>query len=139
MTGRRELLQRIAARLRALADPTRLEIVHALEAGELCVGDVIARVGGSQANVSKHLAVLRRAGVVESRREGLNVFYRTADGSAFTICRCVRDALARRLASDERAITGGIDERPARRAPRRAAAGGRLPSRTARANPRRTR
>jgi ArsR family transcriptional regulator len=105
MGERRELLRRIADRLRALGDPTRLEILHVLQEGELCVGDVIAEVGGTQANVSKHLAVLRRAGIVEARREGLKVFYSTTDDSVFTICRAVRDALARRVATEQRAIS----------------------------------
>jgi DNA-binding transcriptional ArsR family regulator len=104
MTGRRKLLQRVAERLKAIGDPTRLEILHTLEGREMCVGDVLARVGGSQANISKHLAVLRRSGIVEARREGLHVFYRTTDDSVFTICVCVRDALTRQLASESRAI-----------------------------------
>jgi ArsR family transcriptional regulator len=117
MTERRELLRRIAERLRALGDPTRLEILHALEGGELCVSDVLQHVGGSQANVSKHLAVLRRAGIVEARRDGLNVFYRTADDSVFVICRCAREALARHVASEQRAISAPASA--ARRRPTR--------------------
>jgi ArsR family transcriptional regulator len=116
MTGRRKLLQRVAERLKALGDPTRLEILHTLEGREVCVGEVLARVGSSQANISKHLAVLRRAGIVEARREGLHVFYRTTDDSVFTICVCVRDALARRLASEKRAIAPGPREVPRARA-----------------------
>ena len=107
MEGRHELLCRIAERFKALGDPTRLEILHALEGRELCVGDVLARVGGSQANVSKHLAVLRRAGIVEARRQGLKVFYGTADESVFDICSSVRDALARHAANEQRAIGRG--------------------------------
>lgn len=109
---RRELLRRIAERLRALGDATRLEILHALDGAELCVGDVLERVGGSQANVSKHLAVLRRAGIVEARREGLKVYYRASDDSVFTICRSVRDALARHAASEQRAVGRERGERP---------------------------
>jgi ArsR family transcriptional regulator len=133
MTEHRELLRRIAERLRALGDATRLEILHALEGGELCVGDVLEHVGGSQANVSKHLAVLRRAGIVEARREGLNVFYRTVDDSAFTICRCAREALARHVAREQRAIAAPA--LVARRHPARAATSHALPP-TKRSRPR---
>jgi DNA-binding transcriptional ArsR family regulator len=93
-----ELFSRIADRLKALSDPMRLKILHSLEERELCVGDVLARVGGSQANVSKHLALLRRA-----RREGTSVFYRVVDPAAFEICRTVCSAIERR-AEEERAV-----------------------------------
>lgn len=90
-----ELLARIAERMKALADPTRLKLLHLLEGGEICVGDLAGQVGGSQANVSKHLGVLRKAGLVSCRRDGMNVCYRVADPSAFTICQLVCDALVR--------------------------------------------
>jgi DNA-binding transcriptional ArsR family regulator len=91
---REELLARIAERLKAMADPTRLRLLHELEGGEICVSDLAAQVGGSQANVSKHLAVLRKAGLVACRRDGMNVCYSIADRSAFEVCRTVCDALA---------------------------------------------
>jgi DNA-binding transcriptional ArsR family regulator len=89
-----DLLVRIAERLKAMADPTRLRLLHQLEQGEICVGDLAVQVGGSQANVSKHLAVLRKAGLVRCRRDGMNVCYAIADRSAFDVCRTVCDALA---------------------------------------------
>jgi len=90
-----ELLARIAERLKAIADPTRLRLLHELELGEICVGDLAGQVGGSQANVSKHLAVLRKAGLVSCRRDGMNVCYSVADPSVFDVCRTVCDALTR--------------------------------------------
>jgi DNA-binding transcriptional ArsR family regulator len=89
-----ELLVRIAERLKAMADPTRLRLLHELEGGEICVSDLAGQVGGSQANVSKHLAVLRKAGLVNCRRDGMNVCYSIADRSAFDVCRTVCEALA---------------------------------------------
>lgn len=89
-----ELLARIADRLKAMADPMRLRILHELDRGEVCVGDLAERVGGSAANVSKHLAVLRAAGLVRCRRDGMNVCYAIADGGVFDVCRLVCDSLA---------------------------------------------
>lgn len=89
-----ELLQRIADRLKALADPMRLRLLHELKAGEVCVSDLASRVGGSQANVSKHLGVLRNAGLVRCHRDGMNVCYEVDDASAFDVCRLVCEALA---------------------------------------------
>ena len=90
-----ELLARISERLKALSDPMRLKILHELEAGEVCVGSLAERVGGSQANVSKHLGVLKSQGLVRCRREGMNVCYSLEDASVFDVCRLVRDALVR--------------------------------------------
>ena len=80
-------LDQIADRLKAMADPTRLRILYVLrDAEELCVGDVTERIGCSQANASKHLAVLKRAGLVRRRRDGMNVFYALDCDAAFEVC-----------------------------------------------------
>ena len=102
-----ELLGRIADVLKAMAAPTRLKILHSLHNGERCVSDILGSVGGSQANVSKHLSVLKRAGLVDCRREGLNVFYRIADPSVFTICNNVCDSLEDRIDREHQAIIEG--------------------------------
>ena len=63
---------------KALADEDRVRIVALLTHGELCVCHVEAALGQSQPSVSRHLAVLRAAGVVESHRDGNWVYYRLA-------------------------------------------------------------
>ncbi len=103
-----ELLTRIAERLKALADPTRLKILHSLEEGERTVTEILEQVGGSQANVSKHLGLMRRVGVLESRREGVNVYYRVIDPAAFAVCRSVCDALERRADSEHRLLRRAV-------------------------------
>ena len=70
---------RAAAIARALADPKRLCVVERLAAGERSVSDLSRDVGCQVPNMSQHLAVLRSAGLVTSRREGSTVFYRLAD------------------------------------------------------------
>jgi len=102
-----ELLNKIADVLKAMADPTRLKILHCLHGGERCVSDILGAVGGSQANISKHLSVLRRAGLVDCRREGLNVFYRIIDDGVFTICSNVCDSLEVRLDKAHQAVVEG--------------------------------
>jgi DNA-binding transcriptional ArsR family regulator len=71
--------QRYAAVGRALADPKRLCVLESLSAGELSVSDLSTKVGCQVPNMSQHLAVLRSAGLVQSRREGSTVFYRLSD------------------------------------------------------------
>lgn len=73
----------IAARLKALAHPVRLQILDMLRADdEVCVCHMEAAFGKRQAYISQQLMVLREAGLVESRRDGLKVFYRLVDDPA---------------------------------------------------------
>ena len=65
-----------AAMLKALAHESRLLILDRLSRGVCSVGDLRDLVGGDLSTVSKHLALLRAHGIVESRREGTTVFYR---------------------------------------------------------------
>jgi DNA-binding transcriptional ArsR family regulator len=68
-----------AAKLfRGFSDPTRLAILLALMDGELRVKDLMERIGGSQGNVSKHVACLKDCGLIVDRPEGRQVFYRAA-------------------------------------------------------------
>jgi DNA-binding transcriptional ArsR family regulator len=70
--------QRYAAIGRALADPKRLCVLESLASGELSVSELSTTVGCQVPNMSQHLAVLRSAGLVQSRREGSTIFYRLA-------------------------------------------------------------
>jgi ArsR family transcriptional regulator len=64
---------------KALADPKRLCVLESLSAGELSVSELAGRVACQVPNMSQHLAVLRSAGLVTTRREGSTVFYRLTD------------------------------------------------------------
>lgn len=63
---------------RAFSDRTRLRILYMLQAGELCVCDIVEVLGVPQPTASRHLAYLRRAGLVRARKDGLWVHYRLA-------------------------------------------------------------
>lgn len=71
----------VAAKLfRGFADPTRLGILEALaEEGELRVTDLLERLGGSQGNISGHVACLKDCGLLVDRHEGRQVFYSISD------------------------------------------------------------
>ena len=64
---------------RALGDETRLRMVALLSHGELCVCHLEMALDVSQPNVSRHLGILKAAGVVDSRRDGTWVYYRLAE------------------------------------------------------------
>jgi DNA-binding transcriptional ArsR family regulator len=81
---------------KALAHPARLRILEALEQEEACVCHLETLLGLRQAYISQQLAVLREAGLVSDRQEGLYVFYRLADERVPALL-----ALARRGAPDD--------------------------------------
>jgi DNA-binding transcriptional ArsR family regulator len=98
----------VAERFRALAEPTRLHLMHALRDGERTVGELVEATGLSTANVSKHLQLLHGAGFVARRKDGLYVHYRLADDDVLRLCdimcgRLDAEADARRRALTRRA------------------------------------
>jgi ArsR family transcriptional regulator len=82
--------QRAAAIGRALADPKRLCVLESLAHGELSVGELSTRVGCQVPNMSQHLAVLRSAGLVVSRRDGNTVYYRLTDPTVIEAYRLIQ-------------------------------------------------
>ena len=85
----------LAAKLfRGLADPTRLGILLALQAGERRVTDLVAELGSSQANLSGHLACLKDCGLVTGRAQGRANFYRLARPELATLLQAAEDLLA---------------------------------------------
>lgn len=89
-------LERKAKVFKALAHPTRLQIVLLLAAAEeKCVCEIIPLVGASQPMVSRHLAVLREAGIVASRKKGLEVHYRLTLPCVAKLLDCLDQACTR--------------------------------------------
>jgi ArsR family transcriptional regulator len=79
----------IALRLKALADPVRVKLVSLLfssDVGEVCSCDLAVAVNLSESTVSHHLTQLRRAGLVESERRGMNVYHRPRRDSLVALC-----------------------------------------------------
>ena len=81
-----ETLERLATRFKVLAEPMRLRLLNELRGGERTVTELCGCTCAGQANVSKHLSVLRRHGLVARRKEGLHARYRIADESTFALC-----------------------------------------------------
>ena len=84
------LRDRSAAIAKALADAKRLCVVERLADGERSVSDLSRDVGCQVPNMSQHLAVLRSAGIVTTRREGRTVFYRLADPQVLEVYRLLQ-------------------------------------------------
>ncbi|MGH9033837.1 MAG: ArsR/SmtB family transcription factor [Acidimicrobiia bacterium] len=105
-------IQLVAKLFRGFADPTRLALLVALAGGALRVTDLVAHLGGSQANVSGHLACLKDCGLVSDRPDGRSVWYSIAEPDVIAVVRAAEALLAR---TGER-----VDLCPNYRAPRRA-------------------
>ena len=82
--------QRYAAVSRALADPKRLCVLEILSSGERSVSDLSREASCNVPNMSQHLAVLRSAGLVATRKEGNTVFYRLADPRIIEVYRLIQ-------------------------------------------------
>jgi DNA-binding transcriptional ArsR family regulator len=93
-----ELAEMIAARLRVIGDPNRIRILDLLREGELTVGQLTERLDTSQQNVSKHLGVLLRAGIVSRRKHGTSSYYAVADDGVYALCEQVCGGLQAQLA-----------------------------------------
>jgi len=91
-------LPHIAALLKACADQTRLRLINLLASeGEVCVCHLVDVLGTNQPKVSRHLAYLKRVGLVADRKEGLWVYYRLADSlteHAGRLIECLNSCLA---------------------------------------------
>jgi DNA-binding transcriptional ArsR family regulator len=79
--------------LKAMAHPSRLLMIDELSRGERCVCDLTKLVGADISTVSKHLAVLRRVGIVEDEKRGQQVFYRLKVPCVLGFFHCVESVL----------------------------------------------
>jgi DNA-binding transcriptional ArsR family regulator len=102
----------IAGRLRVLGQPLRVKLVDRLAAEATTVQELVDALGTTQQNISQHLRLLRRAGVVARRKEGTHVHYRVADPDILTILERAEASLARNAAcrNEPRAATGTHDD-----------------------------
>ncbi len=100
----RRLYEMKAEIFKAIGHPIRLAIMDTLREGERCVCEVAALVGAERSNVSRHLAVMVKAGVLASRKEGLQVFYRVRTPCLMNVFPCVENALRQQLEEDRAAV-----------------------------------
>lgn len=90
--------------LKALAHPIRLAVIQFLSQEEKCVCDIVNYVGTSQSNISKHLSIMKRVGILSDRKEGLSVYYRLNMPCALSFFKCVREIMESQLSERAAAI-----------------------------------
>ncbi len=101
----RQLYEARAKVAKAVAHPSRLIILDALADKEMCVCDLTDLVGADQSTVSKHLAVLKNAGIVADRKEGVMIYYRLKVGCLKGFWHCIEGVLKQNL-KEQQAIMG---------------------------------
>ena len=87
-------LEQIAARFKMLGEPMRLKILQAVCKQPRTVNDIVTATGSTQANVSKHLALLATAGILQREKDGQCVYYGVKDQLAVKLCELVRAQVA---------------------------------------------
>jgi len=92
-----EALAEIAAYFQVLAEPTRLQILNLLRGGERNVGELAQLCGFTAANISRHLALMSKQGLVAREGRGTSVYYRIADPTIYQLCDLVCGNIARQL------------------------------------------
>jgi DNA-binding transcriptional ArsR family regulator len=83
--------EHVAEVLKAVAHPARIAIVEILEEGEMCVGDIVEALGSKQAIISQQLNLMKDKGVLECRRDGVNVYYQVKNKNVIRLLDCIRD------------------------------------------------
>ena len=92
-------MERLANIIKPLSDETRLRVIQLLEERELCVCELIQVLNMSQPIISRHLSVLKNAGLVDDRREGKRVYYSLCNGTDNTEVKAILKAMSS-LAND---------------------------------------
>ena len=90
--------------IQSVAHPLRLAIIDFLGHGEQCVCDISQQVGAERSNVSRHLAVLLNAGVVECRKEGLKVIYSLKTPCILNFFSCVTEVLRHKMKTTQKVL-----------------------------------
>jgi ArsR family transcriptional regulator len=101
-----DALELVASRFRSLGDPSRLRLLNLLMQGEASVQDLVEASGLTQTNVSRHLGLLRREGLVGRTRDGNRAVYRIIDPSVEKLCTIVCGGLSDHLSEGLEALQG---------------------------------
>ncbi len=98
----KKLFEMHAEICKIFTNPKRLEIISLLKDEEKTVSELEELAGIPQANISQHLTVLRQNGVVTTRREGANIYYKIANPKILQACDLMREVLLEKLAESEK-------------------------------------
>lgn len=113
LNPKKKLFEQFARVAKSLASPNRLDLLETLAQGEKAVEALAQATGLTMANTSHHLQILRDSGLVESRKEGLQVIYRLSDDQIPTLMGCISRIAERHLAEVDRIVREHFEARDA--------------------------
>jgi ArsR family transcriptional regulator len=102
--NKRRLYEMQAQLIGALAHPIRVAIVDLLKDGEVCVCEIAQRIGAERSNTSRHLAVMLKAGVLRTRKDGLQVYYSLRTPCILNFLGCATRAIEQNIKERSKAI-----------------------------------
>jgi len=89
-----EIFEEVADYFSVMSEPARLKIIHAICQSERTVSEIVEVAGLTQSNISRHLGLMYRYGLLVKRREGNQIFYRMADDTTIELCRSACNRIA---------------------------------------------
>jgi ArsR family transcriptional regulator len=103
-TNKQLLYEKQAEIAKSMAHPLRMAILDFLNKGDQCVCDIAAYVGSERSNISKHLAIMTNAGLLEYRKEGLKVIYSLKCKCVTDFFTCAMDVIKRQAKENEKLL-----------------------------------
>lgn len=91
---------------KTLTNPKRIEILNTLKTDEKTVTELVVALGASKANVSQHLAVMRHKGILSTRREGVNIYYRVSNPKVIDACTLMKEVLFEQHSARKKLVVG---------------------------------
>jgi len=99
-----DLIQIESDFLKAIAQPTRLKILYFLKGGERCACEIIPKMKEDQSNISRHLTHMKNVGILESRKEGVSVYYKIKDRRVFHLLSLVDEMVKAEIKEKARKV-----------------------------------
>ena len=99
-----DLIQIESDFLKAIAQPTRLKILYFLKGGERCACEIIPKMKEDQSNISRHLTHMKDMGILESRKEGVSVYYKIKDKRVFILLSLVDEMVKSEIKEKARKV-----------------------------------
>ncbi|HEX3030244.1 MAG TPA: metalloregulator ArsR/SmtB family transcription factor [Clostridia bacterium] len=96
--------QLVANIFKALAHPTRLQIIKILKERPLCVCDILPQIDSEQSNTSQHLSVLKNQGIVESKKDGLMVIYKIKSPGVFQMIEIAEEIILKQIEETQKSL-----------------------------------
>jgi len=106
----KELYKLHAEICKTLSNPTRLEILNLLRDKELSVSNLINKTKLSQANISQHLSIMKAKGIVDSRREGNQIYYKIVNKKIVKAFDIMREVLSEKLKRENKIIVKSLEK-----------------------------